>query len=131
MRSAIWDGGNYNNPSNVLITAEIPRVPSVINVYQLVGGTARTITLPTNPSAEFAFFNSSNTTGTANATYYICDASIATATIPTGDIINGHGAEFMPNQRNIRNITQLSVIAPTNSFLYVTYYARADNVSAT
>ncbi len=127
MRSAIWDGGNYNNPSNVLITAEIPRISSDINVYVLTAGIARSISIPAG--AEFAFFNSSNTAGSANATFFLCDASISTATIPSADILNGTGAEFMTTMRNVRNVAAISVIAPVNSLFYVSFYSRADNVA--
>jgi hypothetical protein len=127
MRTIIFDGGNYNNPSYTLVAAEIPRFSSVINNYQLTAGVARTISIPAG--AEFCFFNCSSATGTALASYFMCDASIATAAIPTGDVTNGTGVEYNTAMRCVRQLTGISVIAPTNSFLTCSFYSRGDNTS--
>lgn len=125
MRSVIFDGGNYNNPSNVLITAEIPRFSSVINNYILVGGVARTITVPTG--AEFVFMNATNSTGASNMTYFTCDAAIGTAAIPGSDITNGTGVECNISMRNVRLTPTISVIAPAAGILFCAFYARSDS----
>lgn len=125
MRSALFDGGNYDNPANVLITAEIPRFSSVINNYILVGGVARSITVPTG--AEFVFMNCTNSPGTSNATYFTCDAAIGTAAIPSTDVTNGSGVECNASLRNVRLTSAISVICPQAAIFYCAFYARSDS----
>jgi hypothetical protein len=127
MRSAIFDGGNFNNPANVMMTAEIPRFSSDINNYILVGGVARSISVPVG--AEFVFMNAVSSSGVSNMTYFTCDGAIGTASIPVADITDGSGVEVNASVRNVRLTTSISVIAPQAGIFMCAFYARADNTA--
>lgn len=109
------------------ISGEIRRTPSNVNIYALTANTAVNVTFPAG--TEWALFNASNQAGTAQIPYYVCDAAVATAALPTGNVTNGTGVEFMPVQYNVRlNSTNgLSVIANTAGYLYVSLYSNPGN----
>jgi hypothetical protein len=123
----IYDGANTNNPALTLITAEIRRTPSYVNVYTLVANTAQTIAIPTG--TEWVFFNASNAAATAQIPWLVCDAAVATASI--GAASGGVASEFNPTGYNVRlnSPSGLSVISPSAGLLYVTFYSSPQNTA--
>ena len=105
-----------------LITAEIRRTPGYVNVLSMDANTAQTLTVPNY--AEWVAFNACNSTGTAQIAYFVCDAAVATAALPSGAVSNGTASEFMPSMYNVRqnSTSGLSIITPTAGYVIATFY---------
>jgi len=129
MRSIIFGPNSLNGNAAAQAQGGIRRVSSVINPTALVANTAVSVTIPAG--TEWVELNACNSAGTGQIPYFVCDASIATAVLPTGTITTGLGSEFMPTGYNVRGIATLSVISPVAGYLIVSAYSSLDNTSAT
>lgn len=88
-----------------------------INGYLLTAGVAKTITFPAD--ANTAKPNYANFT--SNGIFYArWDGSAAT--IPLADTADSAGSEAAPGFRLIEGLTTVSVIAPVDTVLTISYY---------
>lgn len=127
-RSMLFPIDKGTDPASInFVTASIRRPPSNVNIYVLTAGTAFNIPIPAG--VEWALFNAFNTAGTAQIPYFICDAAIATAALPTANVTNGAGVEFCPSQYNVRlnSVSGLSAISNSAGFLTVSLYSPPSN----
>lgn len=114
-----------------LITAEVRRTPSVVDTVALTAGVAANVAVPAG--AEWALFNACNLAGTAQIPFFVCDAAVATASLPSGTNAAGTASEFMPIQYNVRQqrTVGLSAISPSSGYLVVTFYADPQSTANT
>lgn len=83
-----------------------------INVHTLDAGIAETVTIP--EGAKFILFSSSSD-------FY---ARVnGTASIPVNDVVDGSGSELNPVIRSLSGVDSLSVIAPFDCRLSMSFYS--------
>lgn len=85
--------------------------PDWINVYLLSAGVAKDCVVPS--TAEYVFFNT-------NVDIWVKMNGIAS--IPTIDITDGSAPEFMPAVRQIKGITNISIISPNDGFVILSFF---------
>ena len=88
----------------------LPEAPTYVNAKSLAASTAESFTVPTG--AVRVIFS-------ATCNFYANPTT--TATVP-GDVTNGSASMLNPNGWGVRDVTTISVIAPTTCVITAAFY---------